>query len=78
MSALVSITLENNKEDVVNNMLVICECIIKPAENAELDIKHDSQKIWDFGTTSPQSVWLMWLHYWYCLSIIQWTSAVLT
>ena len=42
MSALVLIALENNKEDVVNNMLVTYERIIKPAENAELDIKHDS------------------------------------
>lgn len=42
MPAIVSIALENNKEYVVNNMQVTCECIIKPAENAELDKKHDN------------------------------------
>lgn len=39
---MVSTALENNKEDGVNEMLVTCEFIIKPVENAELDIKHDS------------------------------------
>lgn len=42
MSTMVSTALENNKEDGVNEMLVTCEFIIKPVENAELDIKHDS------------------------------------
>lgn len=47
MSALVSIALENNKEDVVNNMLVTCECIIKPAEKCRA--RHKAWQLEDLG-----------------------------
>lgn len=40
MSTIVSTALENDIGDRINDMLVTHECMIKPAENAELDKKY--------------------------------------